>query len=788
MIKSYFKLGFRNLVKNKLSSVINILGLALAVGCCLVVFRFFDWSMHMDSFHKKRDKLFVVERISEQNGNQQYWGNSPEPMGPMLKADFPQVKNFARLRDFDVIIKQKDNVFRSQVSFVDNSFYQMFDFPVKWGNKQQFTGEDGIVLTNEISQMLFGQQNPVGKNLVIRFSKNDKEILANFTVKGVLEDRPIDASFYFFALVPYQRMQALGMDSPGDWKERVSMTFLQGDNSTSLTSLKQDKYLKLYNDANKVDKIVAYNFQSLTTMNFHAYKVQPLRFSSTPIVGYIMLLVIAIATLLIVYFNYTNIAMASASARLKEIGVRKVMGSGRKQIIVQFITENLILCTFGVLAGLLLAETIFLPWFSRLSNVDLAKNLFTNYRTWVMLVMLIIISALSGSAYPSFYISAFKPVDIMKGNSKMGSKNRFRKVLLSFQFFLTFLAISTTFAILQETKKINARPWGYNPSDNVVVTLDKSTNFEAFKNQLKTSNKVRSVTGSVQSLGNYTTQLVINADGKDQTVQGLNVLPGFATQLGVNINKGRDLAADFGTDQSSSVLVNKAFLQQMHWASGIGKTIMYEKRRYAIVGEVSDFHYQNFQTPIGPLVMMGCKPSEVGYVYVKTAPGLFTAGHEEVEKVWKKVNPNLPFNYYYQDSVFDFYFHLFVQASQILGAASFIMIVISITGIFGLALLILSKKMKEICVRKVLGAGMGNIIYLVNKEFIAAIGFAILFGIPMAWYVTRNLFDQVTPESKVSVYPIILSLAGLLIMSLISVSWHIFRAHTASPAEYLKDE
>jgi ABC-type antimicrobial peptide transport system permease subunit len=250
----------------------------------------------------------------------------------------------------------------------------MFDFPVKWGNKQQFSSEDGIVLTNEISQMLFGQQNPVGKNIAIRFSKNDKEILANFTVKGVLEDRPIDASFYFFALVPYQRLQALGMDIPGDWKESVSMTFLEGDNSTSLASLKQDKYLKLYNDANKVDKIVAYNFQSLTTMNFHAYKVQPLRFSSTPIVGYIMLLVIAIATLLTVYFNYTSIAMASASARLKEIGVRKVMGSGRKQIIVQFITENLILCTFGVLAGLFLAKTIFLPWFSRLSNVDLAKT------------------------------------------------------------------------------------------------------------------------------------------------------------------------------------------------------------------------------------------------------------------------------------------------------------------------------------------------------------------------------------------------------------------------------
>jgi putative ABC transport system permease protein len=230
------------------------------------------------------------------------------------------------------------------------------------------------------------------------------------------------------------------------------------------------------------------------------------------------------------------------------------------------------------------------------------------------------------------------------------------------------------------------------------------------------------------------------------------------------------------------------FLKQMHWTSGIGKIIEYEKHRYSIVGEVSDFHFQNFQTPIGPLVMMGCKPNEVSYVYVKTASGLFSAGHEEVEKVWKKINPNSPFQYYYQDSVFDFYFHLFIQASQILGAASFIMIVISITGIFGLALLILSKKMKEISVRKVLGAGMGNIIYLINKEFLVAIGVVIVFGMPVSWYVARNMFDQITPESSVSLYPLISSLAILVIMTLISVSWHIFKAHAANPTEYLKEE
>lgn len=525
-------------------------------------------------------------------------------------------------------------------------------------------------------------------------------------------------------------------------------------------------------------------------MNFHGYKVLPYpqRFASSNIAGFIMLFVIAVSTLLLVYFNYMNIAIASAFKRLKEIGVRKVIGSSRKQIIFQFIFENLILCTLAVMIGLLLAKFIFLPWFSQLANVNLAQNLFTNYRVWAILVGLIILSAVSGSAYPSFYISSFKPINILKSGNTSGSKNRFRKALLGFQFFLTFLMMSTAFAFIQETKHIKAKPWGYEPADNVVVTLDKSANFGAFKNELKNNNNVKSVTGSVQSLGNFSKEMAIKTEGEEQNVQGLHVLPGFASQLGIKFTKGRDLNEHFGTDEESSALVNKAFLKQMHWASAIGKTFDYENRKYSIVGEVTNFHFENFQSPVGSMVIMGCKPEEINFVYVKTTSSLFSNAHLDIEKAWKKVNPNLPFEYYYQEGVFDNYFNGFTQVSKVLGAASIIMIVISISGIFGLALLILGKKMKEISVRKVLGAGMGNIIFLINKEFLFAIGCAILFGVPASWWVTRNLFNQISPESRVSLHPLILALISLIIMTVISVSWHIYRACTSNPTTYLKDE
>ncbi len=376
----------------------------------------------------------------------------------------------------------------------------------------------------------------------------------------------------------------------------------------------------------------------------------------------------------------------------------------------------------------------------------------------------------------------------MKGNSKMGSNNRFRKFMLGFQFFLTFLAISIAIAFSQETKNIKTKPWGYNPINTVVVTLDKSAKYESFKDELNNSSIVKSVTGADQALGYYTKQLVVKADGKDQTVQSIDALPGFAGKMGINIMKGRDLNEQFKTDETDAVLVNRAFLNQMHWTTGLGKNIEYQNHQYKIVGEVNDFHFDDFHSAVGPMVMLGCKPGDVNYVYVKTSPGLFSNAHTRVEKIWKKVNPNLPFDYHYQEAVFDGYFDGFRQVSMVMQAVSLIMIVISISGIFGLALLILGKKMKEISVRKVLGAGIGSVVYLINKEFLFAIGFAALFGLPLSYWLTGILFKVIESETSVSFMPLILSFISLLIMTAISVSWHIYKAHTSNPTKYLKEE
>jgi putative ABC transport system permease protein len=354
MITNYLKVGIRNIQKNKLAALINVIGLALSVGCCLVVFVFIDWSFHLDTFHDKLDRLFVIEKIINKNGEQSYEGSSPAPLAEILKNEFPQIKNTSRLAYVDGIIKVRDKVFHQSISFADDSFYDMFDFPFKWGSENTFTDPNGIVLTEELSELLFGKENSTGKTVNIRFNNNGQEIIENFNVTGVFEKKPYEASFYFSALIPFKKMPSLGMNYQDDWSRNVEMTFVETINETGTLPQPEQtkKYLNLYNEANKNNPILGYHFQPLKSMNLHSYKLSNTRFFSSHIVGLFMLGFIAMGVLIMTCFNYMNIAVASVSNRVKEIGVRKSMGSTRWQIIFQILMENFILCSLGVVLGL----------------------------------------------------------------------------------------------------------------------------------------------------------------------------------------------------------------------------------------------------------------------------------------------------------------------------------------------------------------------------------------------------------------------------------------------------
>lgn len=791
MLYNYLKTGFRNVIKNKLSSFINILGLGMATGCAIVVFVFLDRIFTMDQFNHKLDRIQVIERIAtHQNGKEIFLSESPIPMGNLLKQKFPQIKNSVRIKYSRALVKKGDEILREEVAFLDDSFYNMFDFPIKWGIQENLTSQNGIVLSETTSEKLYGSEDPVGKTLNLIFTKDGKDINEVFTITGVLEDKTLNTSFHFNAAIPFSRMVSMGLIREEDWTTNTEINFLELDSKSSKmpTTDQCRELLELYNHANQDSKITSFHFQPLQGMLLHSYKLNYSRFSNTHLLGIILLISIATGILLIAFFNYMNIAIASASGRLKEIGIRKVIGSERKQIMFQFITENLILCTMGVLFGLLLSKGVFLPWFSKTAASDLSTGMFTNIHVWIGLLALVILSILGGAFYPSIYISSLQPVSIVKGKLGLSNKNRLRKILLGFQFCITFLGISMALAFVREYTISKTISWGYDPGQTLVVKLNGSDKFELFSSAIMNSNQILSVSGSKEAIGYNDEQMAIRIEGQEQKVISIHAIGGLATHMGIPILNGRDLNKNYKTDASEAVIVNQAFVKANHWSSAVGKSIEYNGKKYSIVGETNDFRYKDFEHPVEALVIMACKSEDVNYVYIKLNGTLTSKAQNQIQATWKQLFPDKPFEYYYQDNVFDNYYFGFAQVINILTASSFVMILVSICGIFGLALLILSRKMKDLSIRKVLGAGFNSISIHIFKEFTWSLCIAFLIGLPISWLFTQTIFSQFTPESKMSMIPFLTGMLSVLGMTLLSIAWHLYKANTFNPIQSLRTE
>ena len=747
MFKNYLKIGLRNVRKHKWPSLINVLGLALAIGCCMVVYTFIYWTFNTDKFHENRDQIYIVEKVIQGEKEVQLRGDSPEPLGPLLVKDFPQVKNMSRFSFSSGIVQYEEQVFRESINFVDPSFMDLFSFPLKWGKEEDFGSNDGVFLTEPLSDKYFGEENPLGEQINIRFNKGEQEYETSFQVKGVFHKIPVSSTFSFSMLVPFQKQLALGREDFQDWQTATDATFIQLEEggSTAQVEAAFDTYVNQYNADNQGWTLTDFNLQSLTTISRHAYKWNGSFFSQSHMIAIVMLIVIAIALLLLVCFNYMNTAIATASSRLREISVRKVMGSKRRQIIMQFLVENLLICLVGLIAGILLAEFLFLPWFLTIAagGIDFKLAYFSDATHWLFFIILLTILVLGGGAYPAYYISRFPPVEILKDKLRIGTNNRFRKVLLGAQLALTFIAIFFAVAFIDHTKRLKNLSWGYNPDAKIVLRIQDGMSYDRLKEEISRLDEVKEVSGSIQQLGRGTNGVTIKHAGDEYPVEEIIVGPDYLQKMGVALKDGRFSNPELDTDQTQSIMVNEAFRQHFGWTKAVGNTVQIGETPYTIIGELSDFRYEDFFRAIQPMVIRVGKVEDYRYLTATLAVSEETSeSAKAVEGVWKKLHPEHPFNFFFQSAVFDGYFQGFSQMISILSAVAMLTIFISTIGLFGLAMLILARKMKEVSIRKILGANIWNLSQLMNKEFLWSIILACLIGGPLGFLAIRAIFDS----------------------------------------------
>ncbi|MCE7994766.1 MAG: FtsX-like permease family protein [Roseivirga sp.] len=793
MYRSYIKTGFRNLKRQQLASFINVFGLATTIAISLVVYVLIDRQFSLDDFHTDADQIFAVQTRIDWNGTEETWGRTPLLLGPSLEAEVPQVTEMARVSRRSATVRFDDNVFNERLTYADPGYLSIFNFPLSQGQPTSLESKKNIILSLASSEKYFPRTDPIGKDLKIII--DGKAYL--FTVTGVAQKFPENASFTFDFLLPFENLKDMhGLDLQGwhDIKSQSVFTFIKLDQSGSSPQVASQlkSYSDVVNEINTDWPVKQFGLYPLPSLARNAQYVRETYASgSTPEI-LVMFAIISLLLLASACFNYVNISVSMAQKRLSEIAIRKVVGGQRKQLIGQFLTENFVLCFVATIIGALLGIYVLLPGINVLfSGSGYTINIFQDPAILGFLVVLFIALSLISGAYPAFYISSFKPVAILKGKENLSGKNRLGKVFLTAQFFLTFIAIVSGFLFTSINEFQEDQDWGYQASDLLVVPVGDHSQYQALKQFASQSPGIVSSAGSGSQIGISSGQTAIRILDDKFTVRSFNVGPAYFGVMDIDITKGRGFEMGLASDEVNNLVVNQAFIEQIsNGEAPFDQLINIDGESYKIVGVTENFHFDDFFSPITPAIFRLVPEARFNYISLKTVPGGLNDTEALVKAEWTDQFPDSPYAGFFQEEVFDNFFASTGSLKSVMNFVAMVAIILSAMGLFGLVSLFIIKKLKEYSIRKVLGAHGGHIIGLVSKQFIVLMSIALIIAAPFSYYGFELLFEQMFPGSidTVSAGPFLITTAILLAVIFLTISSHILQLLRMNPVKNLRLE
>lgn len=779
MISTYFRLAWRNLLANKTVALINIFGLSIAVACCIAVFLFLQTYWTLDSFHENGARIFMVEYVTETNGEIQTWGDAPAPIASTLAADFPQVERAVRIQREGVKLFNKENVFDEVLTYADTGFFAMFTFPLQYGNPAALADPSAIILSAAMAKKYFGEAMPIGRTITLI---GDDQERRQFTVQGVAAPFPNNTGFAFDFLTGYHPVHKILKTE--DWKTRTEGVFVQLRQPQDATLLAQQmqRYLAPFNAGNPDAQIKSFVLDNLRDPAPKAYDVfrRPAE-ARHPAVTLIFAL-IALTLMALSCFNYVNISLGGVTRRLKEIGIRKVMGGRREQLIAQFMAENLLLCFLALGLGLMLAESLFVPLLNDVMVLQSKLSFSENTSLWLMLAGLLALTALASGAYPSLYVSSFKPVAIFAGRQKFFGKNVLRRGLLTIQFALAFIAVIVTVVLLTAVRQWEKLTWGYDPSQTLVVQLTDNQQFNLLKNEIFKNPNVQQIAGSVNHLGHALRNETVQIGEEKQNVFRFEVGADYQKALGLNLNAGRFFELGRRAEDENAVVVNEAFVRKQGWNEAIGQNLRIDARDYTVVGVIGDFKiFGTGATP--PALFLRANEADFSYLVVRFAAGSGKQVAAQIEQDWQRLFPGVPVNQFFQNEIFDGFYRSFRHVSQSFGYVAGLALIIACMGLYGLAAQHFSRRLKEVGVRKMLGASVAQIMLLVNREFVILLLLAGMGATALCFLGIKVLLqnlEQFVGNYAPGVAPFLLANVLVLLTAAIAVgrqSWNVTKVN-----------
>jgi putative ABC transport system permease protein len=802
MIRNYLRIAFRNLRKNKVFSAINILGLAIGMAACIIIFLFVRYEKGFDSIHKKR--LYRLDEVQKFEGMvaPQNVALSMFPMGPTLKSDFPEVMNFTRLRSArNIILTYNDKkVEFKEALWVDSTFLQLFDFPVQSGERlQALMKPNSAVLTASGAKKIFGAENPIGKLI----SRYDDDTL-NFTVTAVLADPPANSHLQFEAL--FSLSTVFGPDAMQNWGGNGMVTYLELSPNANVANLEKKfpAYLKKYMAEGEGWKFYTLYLQSLADVHSGSTNITHdyLNYRKFDKTYTYIFSVIGIVILLIACINFMNLSTARSAERAKEVGIRKSIGADRKQLAFQFLGESVLLTLISLVLAIAFAW-LCLPYVNRLSERELELS-FLGSNSYILFFLggAVLVGLISG-IYPALYLSSFQPIKVLKGLISVGNnKSVFRNVLVVGQFTgAIFLIIATLFAIKQLRFMQEKNP-GFNKDQVVVVPLDSKANknYDALKKQLAASSSITGITASRQRLGNNLHQsgFVFHGEGPARELASSQVVvdPDYLKVYKIEMLAGRDFSTD-ASDNAKTYIINETMAHELlkdtpnkPLESLLGRNFGFGGMDSAgtIVGVCKDFNFNSLHHKIETLSIFNQKDWGFGEMSIRVNGANAKAALAAIKAAWKDVTPASPFEYTFLDEHFADLYRADTQVSEVVGVLATLAIIISCLGLFGLASYSAEKRIKEIGIRKVLGASVQNIIFKLSSSFIKLVLISIVIAIPLAYLAIHKWLQDFAYRIETAWW--VFAAAGLvaILIALVTVSFQAIKAALANPVKSLRSE
>ncbi|MBU0712025.1 ABC transporter permease [bacterium] len=803
MFKNYLKIAFRNLIRHKTYSFINIAGLAIGIACCILIFLYVQHEWQHDRFHENADNIFrLMIQETAPDGEITFTTLLPISLSKVLEEEFPMINRATGFIRTGTRITYENQSFYEQFALVDAAFLEMFTFPFIVGDPATALSQpNSVVISESVVHKYFGETegefaDVLGKVLI--FQSEEK-----FIVTGVMQSVPKTSSLEFDVLIPIKPDIPYFVARNWAGAATVYVQLTDGQDTkvleTALPSFMEKHLASTIKDHRTdifgcdIKELFQLRLQPLTDIYLNSnieshYTARGNIFYSYIHSG------IAFLVLLTACINFMTLSIGRSASRSMEVGMRKVFGAQRKQVMWQFWGEALLLTLFALLLGIVLAE-LFLPIFNILARKELTISYFNNYETLLALLGMLAITGIIAGSYPAVVLSRFQPFTVLKGQWGISGRNRFTRTLVVVQYILSIALMVSTGVMSQQINYMRSKDLGYQKEHVIVVSVPNDITSERYKNKLLQYDKIISAAGSDRSFtSGYQTRGVKKEGGGWDAVRIIRIDSDYLETLGIELIAGRNFFKALSTDTTQSVIVNETFIKIFGWTEPLGKRLeglgtRDEQPPPAIIGVVKDFHIDRLHREIRPLALsMNPDFHGIYHVFIRIRPDDIPGTIVLLKETWEEIAPDQPFQYAFLDENLKHQYRNEQRWHKIVGYACVFAILISCMGILGLASLAVTRRTKEIGIRKVLGASIADIVSLLIKEFILLVVVAIIIACPIGWYIMDKWLQNFSYRIDFAWW--IFALAGALtvMIVLLTVSWQAIKAALANPVESLRYE